>query len=314
MKLYWRGSSMDNVFLNALFFFKEAWHKKIIIFLCICLTIENYAQKKDQSDHLWEGNLALPTSQQPGALLAFGQNIVDKHDLLTYFQYEHNKGKHKKSDTATSYLLYGIDEKSSLFITIPAAINLQNNNSHSSGIEDITVQYEYAFFTKNRPSYTTQATVVTNIGLPTGSFKKQPSTGFGSTSFFLGTTLSYTGIEWYAFASPGATFTTSHHGNKAGNQYLYLWGFGKNIAYRSQEWLFTGIIIFNGTYAKRDKRNYIIDRNSGGNTIFIDFLLWFSTKKLTAIGSISVPITQQLFGHQNKSYYVFDLVLGWKFN
>lgn len=288
--------------------------KKIIVLLCLCLTIKNYAQEEDNVKHLWEGNLALPASQQPGSLVAFGQNIIDKNDFLIYFEYEHIKGKQQKSDSIIPHFLYGIDNNSSLFISVPIAIDLKSDNQHSSGIGDITVQYEYAFFTKNRPSYTTQATVVGNIGLPTGSFKKQPPTGFGAPSFFLGTTLSYTGIEWYAFISPGADFTTSHNGNKAGNEYLYLGGFGKNIAYRSKEWILTWIIEFDGLYAKRDKRNNIIDQNSGGNTIVSNFLLWFSTEKLVLLGSVAVPITQRLFGQQNKNNYFIDVILGWKFN
>ncbi len=47
--------------------------------------------------------------------------------------------------------------------------------------------------------------------------------------------MSYLAIDWYGFLSSGATLTTSHHGNKIGNQYLYQGGFGKNIAYCSKE-------------------------------------------------------------------------------
>lgn len=289
-------------------------HNKIVILLCLCFTIKNYAEEQAVAEHLWEGNLALPTSQQPGPLISNGQNIVDKNDLLIFFDYDRIKGNHKKYETVTPLFLYGINNFSSLFVTIPIATNFKNNNQCSSGIEDITVQYEYAYFVKNRLSYGLQGTVLANIGLPTGSFKKTPPTGFGSPSFFLGTTFSYLSTEWYTYGSTGATLTTSRHGNKHGNQYFYQGGFGKNIAYCPEKWIFTWIVEFNGIYEQHDKINKIIDENSGGNMLRGGYTLWFSTQKLILIGDISAPITQHLFGKQNKTNFTFELIVGWKFN
>lgn len=288
--------------------------QKIIVLLCLCFTIESYTKEQDDADHLWEGNLSLSTSQQPGALVALGQNIVDKNDLLIFFDYERAKGSHKKSETVSPIFIYGINEISSLFLTIPISTNQRDNNLRSSGLNDVTVQYEYAYFVKNSLAYGIQGTVLANIGIPTGSFKKNPYTGAGSPSFLLGTTFSYLSVNWYAYGSGGATLTTSHHGNKRGNEYLYQTGFGKNIAYRSKKWILTGIIEVNGTYQERDKFNCIIDENSGGNTLLIGPTLWFSTKKLIIIADISVPIIQHLFGKQNKTDYMFELTVGWKFN
>ncbi len=158
--------------------------KKIIILLCICLTIKNYAREQAVAEHLWEGNLALPASQQPGSLIAIGQNIVDKNDLLIFVDYDHLKGKCKKNDIIAPSLLYGINNNSSLFIRLPIATKLKDNNQRSSGIGDLTAQYEYAYFVKNRLSYALQGTVLANIGFPTGSLNKDPHTGFGSPSFF----------------------------------------------------------------------------------------------------------------------------------
>ncbi len=286
--------------------------KKILILLWLCFTIKNYAKEQTVPDHIWEGNLALPSSQQPGALVALGQNIVAKDDLLLFVDYDSIKGKRKKNNTITTSLIYGINDISSLVIEIPIATKFKNNNQHSSGIGDITVQYERAYFTKNYFSYGFQGTVLGNIGLPTGSAKKNPSTGFGSPSFFLGTTITYLSVEWYGFLSAGATLTTSRHGNKHGNQYFYQGGFGKNIAYRSKKWLLTGLVEFDGTYEQSDKRKNVTNINSGGNVILNNYSLWFSTKRLIAIAGISVPIAQHLFGKQNKTNFAFELVVGWK--
>jgi hypothetical protein len=292
---------------------KNKLHIYIILF-CICFAPENNAGEKDISEHSWQGNLALPVSQQPGPLIALGQNIIGKNDFIVFLDHDHIQGKCKKYETVTPLFLYGINDHSSLFITIPIATHYKENNQRSSGIGDITLQYEYAYFTKNRFSYSLQGTVLANIGLPTGSFKKNPATGFGSTSFFAGTTFNYLAIDWYAYGSTGTTIATSHHGNKHGNQYFYQAGFGKNIAYRSKKWILTGIFEFNGLYEKRDKINNITNENSGENIILGGYTLWFSTKKLIVIGDISIPLTQHFFGKQNKVDYTFELIAAWKFN
>lgn len=282
--------------------------------LYIGFSLDSYAREPDKYEHLWEGNLALPISQQPGPIVGFGQNIVDKNDFLGLFEYGRLKGKHQKYNTIAPSFVYGINDHSSLFVRIPIAIDFKDNNRHSSGVGDVTAQYEYMYYSKDRPTYGIMGTVVGNIGFPTGSLKKDPYTGFGSTSFFLGTTLSYLSIEWVLYGSPGITFTTSHHGNKVGNQFLYQWGFGKNIAYYPKEWILTWIIEFNGLYKKRDAFHHVIDKNSGENLLLGGFTLWFATQKFAATGSVSLPVTQHQFGHQHKNQYFFEIVLAWKFN
>lgn len=288
--------------------------KKIIVLL-ILTTISCHARDESNNrGHIWEGNIALPTSQQPGPLFSFGQAIVDEGDLIAFGRYDRLKGKGKQANEIFIGPVYGINSSSSVLIAIPFATHLKADNVQESGIENIVVQYEYAFFTKYRYLYGMQATVVGNIQLPTSSLKKYPFTNFGLPGFFLGATISYLSVNWYFFASSGVNFSPSRHGNKIGNEYFYQGGFGKNIAYSVKKWILAWILEFNGTYMQRNKFKGAIDQNSGGNLLFIGPSLSFTTNQLTFHPGISFPLAQHLFGQQNKNHYYARILLAWKFN
>src|SRR5207249_4460656 len=125
------------------------------------------------------GNFALPSAQQPGPLFSFGQNIVDKYDIQGAWNPEFIKGKHQYIFANNLTFLYGITKASSLFLTIPVPALNKQNKLHSSGLGDITVQGEYAFFNQGTETDSAMASLVANIGLPIGSSKKNPPTGFG---------------------------------------------------------------------------------------------------------------------------------------
>ena len=173
-----------------------------------------------RAEHLWQGNIALPTSQQTAPLFSFGQNLVDKGDILAFAEIDYLKGKNQTFAEVIPSFLYGINDNLALFIAAPIATKFNVNKHCSSGLEDMYVLLEYAFHNKETLRYNNQATVLASVSLPTGSTKKNPSTGLGSPSFFLGTTQSHLGIDWYIFASQGILLTTSHHNTKVGNEFF----------------------------------------------------------------------------------------------
>lgn len=289
--------------------------KRIIFFLCLGITACSYGKGGKEPEHGYEsiGNLALPTSQQPGALFSFGQNTVDQGDLLTYVFIDHLKGHRKKNTEVVPAVVYGVTEKLSLFIGVPVAAKLQENNLCSSGIEDFFIQGEYIIHEKEVLTHENLVTVVGSIVFPTGSASKTPETTFGAPGVFLGVTASHLSCEWYAFASPGALFTMSHHGVKFGNQFFYEFGFGKNLAYATDKFIFMWMVEFDGFYSQRNKICTIVDPNSGGNVFSICPSLWFSTQHLAIQCGIAFPVAQHLHGIQNKDTYFAAVNIGWKF-
>lgn len=286
--------------------------KVCIVMSALCITL-CISSKDEKIENIKEGNFALPSSQQMFPLFSFGQNIVNKGDLLACMFISRVKGVQQKANSITPGILYGVTDSFSLFMNAPVATKLQSGTTCSSGIEDIFIQGEYAFHTHTTPTYQNQTTLVTTLFLPTGSSHKQPPTGFGSCSFFLGVTASHLSVNWHVFAQPGTLLTTSHHGTKFGDQFFYEFGVGKNFAYAPDKFVFSGMLEFDGTYTKRNKICGTIDPNSGGNVFSIAPSLWFSTQRLVFQAGISFPVSQHLFGIQNKNEYWAAFNIRWKF-
>ncbi|PWU04362.1 MAG: hypothetical protein C5B43_04725 [Verrucomicrobia bacterium] len=261
------------------------------------------------------GNFALGPSQIPVPLSTFGENIVEKGDLIFYTaaDFISLSGRNNYNSEITPGLLYGITDDFSVFLNVPFAPKNKERNHRSSGLEDISLQFEYAYFTKDTKSSSLQATVVGNIAFATGSHTKTPPTGLGSINFFTGLTLTYTGVIWIYVAELGVLLPTKHRGFRAGNQYFYNAAIGKNIC-TTPNWIFALFAEFSGLYACKDSLNNHKDPDSGGNTITCFPSLWISSENLSLQLGIGLPIYQHLFGKQLKERITYSLRFGWKFD
>lgn len=270
--------------------------------------------QKDKIEQLKIGNLALPTSQQPGPLLGFGQNIVDKGDLQAYLYVDYLHGFRKSWTEIWPTILYGIKDNLSLFVQLPITLKFKLNNQVSRSVEDLLVQFEYAVYEKNKETSTNQVTFVANMTLPTGSANDQLPSSFGAPSYFLGLTASHMGDNWYPFVSTGAIITTSNNDTKFGNQFLYECGVCKNISYVANKWILSGMVEMHGLYIQRSTIAGTIDPNSGWNDILVGPSLWFSTQRFVGQAGIAWSVYHKLFGNQiNKHNYYVTADIGWKF-
>ena len=265
------------------------------------------------AEHVHIGNLALPTSQQPGPLFAFGQNIVDKGDKQLFLTVNRIQGQNNLTATYIPTFLYGFTDKLSLFLYEPIAGRLRDGKQCSSGFQDLFVQLEWAFYNKNTPTYLNQATLVGTLILPVGSSTKEPPTGSGSPSIFLGGTLSHNATDWYLFGSLGIATSPGHRRQTPGTSIFYEAGIGKNITYVPHELIFMWMIELNGIYTAPGSEEARRKESSGGNTVFIAPSLWLSTQRVIIQAGIAVPIIQHLKGHQSKTSYWASLYAGWKF-
>lgn len=259
------------------------------------------------------GNLAFMPSQQPSPLVSFGQNIIDQKQIQGQLNVNEFKGKDQYFININPAIIYAFTDNFSTFLVMPFAPKYKQNHHHSSGPEDTIIQLEYAFYTKAHRTYYDQATIVANVTIPTGSAKKNPPTGMGANSFFIGGTFSRMEIDWFWFLSPGAIFPTSSHGTQFGNEYLYQFGFGRRIT-NTKEWLFDWMIEIDGTYSEKNKIHGKVDPNSGGNIIYLTPSLWISSKdSLNFQFGIGIPIQQHLFGNQKKFDYLLISTTDWLF-
>lgn len=257
------------------------------------------------------GNFYLPGSQQPGPLISFGQNILQQNQIQLFMlgdKYAGTQG-YRAYDIQPS-IIYGVTDCLSAMLSLPYAVNYKSGTDESKGFEDATVQLEYAYYNSSTTEYQNQFTIVGNITAPTGSVTKNPATGYGSPSVFIGGTFDHMSVDWYYFASPGVTLTTSNNGNKLGNNFLYQAGIGRNLK-DSNGWLFAVVVEADGAYAQKDRIDGAINPNSGGNVVYLTPSLWASTKQFIFQIGAGYPVAQHLFGNQPRNTYLLAADVGW---
>lgn len=258
------------------------------------------------------GNFSLPASQQPAALFGFGGNIIDKDEIQFYFFADDFRGRRKTTSDLIPSILYGITETWTVFFNAPFTPAMRDGHHRSSGLEDFFIQLEYAFYNHSTVDYVDEATLVGNVTFPTGSIHKNPPTGFGSPSLFLGTTYYRTWVDWFAFTAHGAILPGSDHGTKFGDQFLYQFGVGRNFA-SPEGWIYAWMVELDGQYNKRNRIKGTIDKNSGGNVLYLTPSLWVSSKEILVQWGVSLPLNQNLFGKQHKFDYAINFNFGWSF-
>ncbi len=258
------------------------------------------------------GNFALPASQQPGSLIGFGENMIDRNQLQLFLFGDDFIGKEKHFIDLVPGILYGITDDFSVFFNVPVALSYQVNQNHSSGLEDLFLQLEYAIYTRKPSAFSCssdQVTIVANVSFPTGSSHKIPPTGFGSLAYFLGATYNRTWEKWFWFTSYGAQFPTSHDRTRFGNQYLYQFGFGRNIM-NVKGWILAWMIELDGTFSERNKIKGISDPDSGGNVIYATPSFWASSKNWILQFGFGSVVQQHLFGNQKRNQYLISFNVG----
>ncbi|WP_158021732.1 hypothetical protein [Candidatus Protochlamydia naegleriophila] len=273
----------------------------------------NLSGNQEAEQTIKAGNLSFPVSQQPTPLISFGQNVLNKKQAQLVVLTNEFKGKDNYFINIAPSLIYGLTDNLSVTLFGPLAVRYRQDEHRSSGPQDAIVQLEYAFYTKAYRTFYDQATIVANVSIPTGSVKKNPPTGFGANSFFIGGTYSRMKVDWFYFTSSGGILTTSSHRTKIGDQFLYQLGFGRRIM-NSKEWLVAWMIEFNGIYSWKDRIIGEQNPDSGGNVILMTPSLFISSvESLVVQIGLGIPLVQKLNGRQNKTDYILNLNVSWTF-
>ena len=269
--------------------------------------------REEDDPHIYKGNIALPTSQEPAPLFCFGLTVIDKDNLQVFAYVNSLLGKKTDFTQVVPTIYYGITDELTLTIGQPIAAKFKYQNRQSSGIGDFFIQGEYAFYNKDRPSYANQATLVAAVTFPSGSLKKTPPTGFGSPTFFLGATACHMNIDWYIFAGLGGLLTTPHNSDQLPNSIFYQWGIGRNLYYISKKLIVTLTAEFFGSYTKGNRIRGTHYKNFDDNNFFIGPSLWVTTERFT----FNPGIAFSLYSNKNDpgiGKFLISFETGWTFN
>ncbi len=293
---------------------------KLFFFLMMIFNFHFAVTKneKPKVEQIKSGNFSLSSSQQPGPLIGFGQNMLDQHNLQFFWYSNDLIGENKNLTSIIPEFLYGIRDNFSVLFELPIASTFQIGDEIYQGLQDFLVQLEYAVVDKISYDATNQITLVGNVTFPTGASPGIHQQNFGSLSFhactfFLGTTISHMDTVWYPFISVGAQITTKSQNTKLGNQILYQAGLNRNISSSPGKYIFNVMLEFDGAYKEKNQTSDVIDHNSGGNQILLGPSCWFSTEHFTFQAGVSWVVYQQLNGIQNKNNYFLTIDVGYKF-
>lgn len=286
--------------------------KRLFFIAILWVPLVLLGKEPEKIEPLPIGNFSVPIVSQVAPLVSFGQLLIGERALLPQLTGFYQRRQDDSYDTLIApNVVYGITDNFSVFFFAPFSPKSRSGSSHSSGLEDMFLQFEYGYFSKSCSDYILMGTVVASVEFPTGSSRKIPPTGAGWFSYFLGTTFAYTSFNWYAFVSPGIELPTKHRGTKFGNAYLYQWGFARYIKQLSPPgWIFDLMVEFDGTYSEKEKIQGETNPNSGGNIIFVTPSIWLSSKRWIIQWGVGFPLVQQLNGQQNKIKYSIDYNLG----
>lgn len=277
------------------------------------------------------GNYSLKTSQQPGPFFSFGQNIIDKNQLLATYNPSYLYSKNQSILEGTPSLLYGISDSMSLLVTVPYAFRYNNGGQTQSGIGDLAIDLEYAFYNFENSKYSDQATIIFSPTFPisnldgiskknnptqrvSGFSRKNSPSNFSAFSYFFGATYSRMLIDWYCFLSPGVLLIEQQHSVQQGTQYYYNLGIGHTIKTEEKKYIFSGLLEINGQYSSKTKWGTDTVPNTGGNIIYATPSLWYSTPKIIVQVGISLPINQYWYGNQSKVSYYTSSIITWTFH
>jgi hypothetical protein len=258
------------------------------------------------NDPFHSGNYALSTSQQPGPLVGFGQTQL-------YLLADDYIGIRKHAIDVAPGLIYGFTDNLAVFFTVPYAASYQQDGHHAAGLEDALVQLEYAFYNHQGQNFMDQATLVTSFSWQTGNVTRNPPTGYGSPTLFLGATFNRMYPDWFAYTAHGIGLTTTKDATQIGNYALYQFGLGRNLFSIDSKWIVALQAELDGDYEKRNVIQGVTDPDSGGNVVYLTPSLFVSSKNLIMQLGAGMAVSQNLYGDQTRNTYLLISNIGWTF-
>jgi hypothetical protein len=237
-----------------------------------------------------------PRLELTGRVATEAKKLQLEHDL------EYFKAKDDYDLIYEFIASYGVNKRLGFILSVPFFIKRKVDGKVSKGLSDILIGPEYTIYGDRGKNL---GLVMGALVLPTGKRDKVPAIGSGSLGVFLKFDGVHTSERWFAQVNWGGTLRVKRKsGTKFGNNYFFELACGRRFKFKPDSpSTFFAILEMDGFYAEEDRIRGILNRNSGGSTIFLGPLFSWARKNLLVQALVQPAIGNHLFGRQKK----FDL-------
>ncbi len=255
------------------------------------------------------GNFSVP-GKHPHPLWGFGQNILTEGKVETGDFTDTRQGRGTQLTETLPFVIFGLRDDLSLLVATPTFLS----SAHGVGIPATIVQFEYAYYTNKTFTFTEQATIVANAGIPISNNGAPQHVSISSSDYFIGATYNRTYTDWLFFTSYGGGFSTTRDQINFGNTFVYQAGIGRNIVSIKDEYSWTGMVEIDGEYTGQAMIGGVLDPNSGGNTTLVTPSIAFTTQQFSFHAGVGGVVSQRLMGSQGVREYVVMAAVCWSFD
>ncbi len=250
-----------------------------------------------------EAQERLSYAEGPGPLFSIGQNIIPKHEFNvgTGLRYRDGVFNHRLRWSVGG--IYGITDHLSATFVVPYILKERSENKRTSGIADMILDLEYAFFEKKEDRSLVQATIIGGIQFPTSDKEKKPLLDFGSWSGFIGFTNSFLFLPWYWFFSGGVLITRNRDNIEFGNEYFYESGAGVKLIKLNHDDNIALLIEMNGRFLDKSKITSQSIPAVGGHVLYVGPIIRLDWRAITTQAGIQFAAAQHIFNSKEEIDY-----------
>ncbi len=233
----------------------------------------------------------------PNPIFSIGHNIQKKgHGFVRCFAYRIKESEKQSSFVTHNGLYYGITDTLTVNIRIPGIRYAKSPPLKTSGVGNVHLQAEWAFYNHYESGSLTQATVLATVRIPSSDIQVQTIDTARSPNFLVGATTSHWTDIWHLYTDAAVNLMTTHKHFKLGNQFYYNLGLGR-IVYSKP--LSRGGILYvelmmdiNGLYTRPNTLYHKQDLSTGSIVTYLGPCFRFSLPYLVLVGGMQYPISQ----------------------
>jgi len=238
-----------------------------------------------------------------------------------------------RANALVSVLGYGVKGDLAVFAVLPYVdkelqFTIGSNRviRSSNGFGDLSAFARYTFFQQDARGHTFRVAAFGGLKAPTGNDDESDAigrlpiplqSGTGSWDTFAGVVATYQKLAFQVDAQASYTAKSAAHDFEGGDearldgslQYRLL---PRTLGSGTPGFLY-GVLEANLIYRSENRVSGILDRNSGGTSIFISPGLQYVTRRYILEGSVQLPVSQDLNGVALENNYIVRVGFRWNF-